>query len=83
MSSDCGKSLSIPIDNPFRLDIDAALSPIEAFLSSRGAACPADAKSLVSPGFKNFKLAYIGGILEAKARTENGKNIAFKIFPGF
>ncbi len=105
--SDGSKSLSIPIENPFRLDVDATVRQIEAFLSSRGAAangldirgllpkmvkgiagceggCPADAKSLVSRGFKNFKLAYIeGGILEARATTENGKNLAFKMFPDF
>ncbi len=102
-----GKSLSIPIDNPFHLDIDATVKQIESFLSVqdtpacgldirglvpklvKGIAgceggCPADAKSLVSRGFKNFKLAYIeGGILEARAVTENGKNVAFKMFPDF
>lgn len=102
-----GKSLSIPIDNPFHLDIDATVKQIESFLSAqdtpangldirglvpklvKGIAgceggCPADAKSLVSRGFKNFKLAYIeGGILEARAVTENGKNVAIKMFPDF
>jgi len=102
-----GKSLSIPIDNPFHLDIEATVKQIESFLSAqdtpangldirglvpklvKGIAgceggCPADAKSLVSRGFKNFKLAYIeGGILEARAVTENGKNVAIKMFPDF
>ena len=102
-----GKSLSIPIDNPFHLDIDATVRQIESFLSSQGATaggldvrgllpklvkgiagceggCPADAKSLVSRGFKNFKLAYIeGGILEARVVTDNGKNVAIKMFPDF
>ncbi len=105
--SDGSKSLSIPIENPFQLDIDATVSKIESFLSAQGASasgmdlrgllpkmvkgiagceggCPADAKSFVSRGFKNFKLAYIeGGILEARVVTENGKNIAFKMFPDF
>lgn len=102
-----GKSLAIPIDNPFHLDIDATVKQIESFLSAQGTpangldirglvpklvkgiagcegGCPADAKSLVSRGFKNFKLAYIeGGILEARAITENGKNVAIKMFPDF
>ncbi len=105
--SDGSKSLSIPIENPFQLDIETTARNIEAFLAARGASaggidirgllpkmvkgiagceggCPADAKSLVSRGFKNFKLAYIeGGILEALVVTENGKNIAFKMFPDF
>jgi hypothetical protein len=102
-----GKSLSIPIDNPFHLDIDATVRQIESFLSSQGTTadgldvrgllpklvkgiagceggCPADAKSLVSRGFKNFKLTYIeGGILEARVVTDNGKNVAIKMFPDF
>jgi hypothetical protein len=102
-----GKSLSIPIDNPFHLDIDATVAQIESFVYCQGATagaldvrgllpklvkgiagceggCPADAKSLVSRGFKNFKLAYIeGGILEARVVTDNGKNVAIKMFPDF
>jgi hypothetical protein len=102
-----GKSLSIPIENPFHLDIEATAKQIESFLAAQGApangldirglvpklvkgiagcegGCPADAKSLVSRGFKNFKLAYIeGGILEARVVTENGNNVAIKMFPDF
>ncbi len=105
--SDGSKSLSIPIEDPFHLDIDATARRIEAFLSAQGAGapdldirgllpkmikgiagceggCPADAKSFVRRGFKNFKLAYIeGGILEARITAENGKNVAFKMFPDF
>ena len=105
--SDGSKSLSIPIEDPFHLDVDRTVRRIEEFLSSQGASasgldlsgllpkmikgiagceggCPADAKSFVSRGFKNFRLAYIeGGILEARAVTENGKNVAFKMFPDF
>jgi hypothetical protein len=103
-----GKSISIPIDDPFHLDIDAMVARINAFLSEQDAGgaggldirgllpkmvkgiagceggCPADAKSFVSRGFNNFKLAYIeGGILEARVATESGKNVAFKMFPDF
>ena len=102
-----GKSLSIPIENPFHLDLASVTDQIESFLSSQGASasgldlqvllprmvkgiagceggCPADAKSFVSRGFKNFELSYIeGGILAARAVTDNGKNVTFKMFPDF
>jgi hypothetical protein len=102
-----GKSLSIPIENPFHLDIEDTVSRIELFLSTQGApangldirgllpkmikgiagcegGCPADAKSFVSRGFKNFELAYIeGGILQALVVAENGTNVAIKMFPDF
>ena len=102
-----GKSLSIPIENPFHLDIEATVKQIETFLSSQGTlasgldirgllpkmvkgiagcegGCPADAKNFVSRGFRNFELAYIeGGILQALASTEDGKNVAIKMFPDF
>jgi len=102
-----GKSLSIPIENPFQLDIEATVQEIESFLSSQGAAangldirgllpkmvkgiagceggCPADAKSFVNRGFRNFELAYIeGGILQAMVLTENVMNVAIKMFPDF
>ncbi len=105
--SDGSKSLSIPIENPFQLDIDATVQQIESFLTAQGViagnldirellpkmikgiagcegGCPADAKRFVARGFKNFRLAYIeGGILEARAAVENGKSVAFKMFPDF
>jgi hypothetical protein len=102
-----GKSLSIPIDDPFHLDIDATVKRIESFFSEQDApangldirglvpklvkgiagcegGCPANAKSFVSRGFKNFSLAYVeGGILEAHAVAENGKDVSLKMFPDF
>jgi hypothetical protein len=102
-----GKSLSIPITDPFRLDLEATVTKIESFLSTQGATaagldlrglipklvkgiagceggCPADAQSLVSRGFTNFKLAYIeGGILQAEAKTEDGKDLSLRMFPDF
>lgn len=46
--------------------------------------CPANAKSLVENGFKNFELKYIeGGILAAKAALEGGRSIQLKMFPDF
>ena len=102
-----GKSLSLPISDPFRLDLESLVGRIEAFLASQGATasnldfrtlvpklvkgiagceggCPADAQSFVSRGFTNFKLAYIeGGILQAQAKSENGKDISLRMFPDF
>jgi hypothetical protein len=66
------------------LDIRGLVPKLVKGIAGCEGGCPADAKSLVSRGFKNFKLAYIeGGILEARAETENGKNVAFKMFPDF
>ena len=102
-----GKSLSIPITDPFRLDLEPLVARIETFLSSQGATasgldfrglvpklikgiagceggCPADAQKVVSRGFTNFKLAYIeGGILQAQAKTEDGKDVSLRMFPDF
>ena len=102
-----GKSLSIPIADPFRLDLEALVGKIESFLSSQGSettgldfrglvpklikgiagcegGCPADAQNFVSRGFTNFKLAYIeGGILQAQARSADGKEISLRMFPDF
>ncbi len=101
------KSLSIPIPDPFRLDVEAAVARIESFLTAQDATatgldlrgllpklikgiagceggCPADAQSFVSRGFTNFKLAYIeGGILQALAKTKEGKDVSLRMFPDF
>ena len=46
--------------------------------------CPADAKSLVSRGYKDFDLEYIeGGILSAQARLSGGELVSLKLFPDF
>ena len=102
-----GKSLSITIPDPFRLDLESLVSQLESFLIAQGAAtagldfrgllpkmvkgiagceggCPANAQGFVSRGFTNFKLAYIeGGILQAQATTENGKDLSLRMFPEF
>ena len=66
------------------LDIRGLVPKLVKGIAGFEGGCPADAKSLVSRGFKNFKLAYIeGGILEARAVMKNGKNVAFKMFPDF
>lgn len=100
-------SLSIPINDPFRLDLDAIVEKIEDFVASKGsrldgldikgllpmmvkgisgceAGCPANALELVSKGFRNFDLSYVeGGILTAKADTEENKLLSIKIFPDY
>lgn len=101
------ESISIAIDNPFRLDLDAIVGRIEPFLASRGvepngldfrgllpkmvkgiagceAGCPSDAKGFVTRGFRNFQLEYIeGGILSARTKTVNGKDLHIRMFPEF
>ena len=100
-------SLSVPISNPFRLELDSMIHKIMDFASSKGInldnldirglipkmvkgiagcekGCPADAKGLVSRGVTDFELEYIeGGILSARAKTDNGTAIFFKMFPDF
>src|SRR5574337_1954843 len=87
------EGISIPIEDPYRLDIDAIVGRIDRLLSEQGAktngldfrgllprmvkgiagceaGCPANAKSLVEQGYRNFSLQYIeGGILTATAKT--------------
>lgn len=46
--------------------------------------CPADAKGLVSKGFKDFELQYIeGGILSARRSIGDGRFFHLKMFPDF
>lgn len=47
------------------------------------AGCPADAKGLVTAGFKSFKLEYIeGGILSAESEAGDSP-VVLKLFPDF
>ncbi|MGE5893903.1 MAG: hypothetical protein ACM34I_07595 [bacterium] len=101
------ESMSIPIGNPYRVDLDSLSGQIQDFAHARKVSldgidlkglipqmikgiagcekgCPANAKSLVSQGFKNFNLLYIeGGILSAKVTTVNGTTLELKLFPEF
>ncbi len=46
--------------------------------------CPANAKGLVSNGFKGFELQYIeGGILLARTSLSDGSLFGLKMFPEF
>jgi hypothetical protein len=100
-------SLSVQIEDPFRLDVDDVVGKIAGFTASKGVraegldlkglipqmikgiagcehGCPADAKGLVSRGFRDFELQYIeGGILSARTSTGNGTFLYLKMFPDF
>jgi hypothetical protein len=46
--------------------------------------CPANAKSLVRSGFRDYRLEYIdGGILTAARDVAPGERLEIKIFPEF
>ena len=46
--------------------------------------CPADAKGLISRGYKYFDLKYIdGGILTARTMIADSKPLYIKMFPDF
>ncbi len=102
-----GRSLSIPIENPFRIDPAAMRDRIAGFFDGAGrsmegldvegliplmvrgvagceAGCPADAKSIVERGYRNFRLEYVeGGILTAQAEVAGGGQVVLKLFPDF
>ena len=102
-----GKSLAVPISDPFRVNLAELVSKVSAFLDSEGVrsadldieglipkmikgiagcegGCPADAKSLVRNGFRNFQLDYVeGGILTASAQDSAGRPVVLKMFPDF
>jgi hypothetical protein len=66
------------------LDFRALLPKMVKGIAGCEGGCPADAQRFVARGFTNFKLAYIeGGILQAQAKTENGKDLALRMFPDF
>lgn len=46
--------------------------------------CPANAKSLMSSGYKGFDVQYVeGGILTARIMTGDGSLLYLKMFPDF
>jgi hypothetical protein len=66
------------------IDIQGLLPRMITGIAGCERGCPADAKSLVSGGYKNFKITYIdGGILSAEAVTENNKSFSLRLFPDF
>ena len=66
------------------LDIRELLPKLVKGIAGCEGGCPADAKNLVSRGYKNYRLEYVeGGILQAQVTSKNGKNISLKMFPDF
>jgi hypothetical protein len=46
--------------------------------------CPANARDLVSRGYKGFDMQYVdGGILTARIMTPEGRVLSLRIFPDF
>jgi hypothetical protein len=66
------------------LDIKGVISKMVRGIAGCESGCPSNALELVNRGVKNFKISYIeGGILTAKAMTEDEKTITLKMFPEF
>ena len=69
---------------PANLDFRGLLPKMVKGIAGCEGGCPADAQRFVSRGFTNFKLAYIeGGILQAQAKTVDGKDVSLRMFPEF
>jgi|Deesub1362B_J571_1020462.scaffolds.fasta_scaffold00061_97 hypothetical protein len=99
------ESLTLHVDNPFRINPEELSSQIKRHFSRfnidnmdiegllpkmvRGVfgceeGCPADAKRLVSEGYKDFQLEYIeGGILSASCKVNEKDIFSIKVFPEF
>lgn len=66
------------------LDVRGLLPAMIKGIAGCERGCPADAKSLISRGYKSFDLRYIeGGILTAQTKTPNGAVLSLKMFPDF
>jgi hypothetical protein len=74
-------SRGVPLND---MDIEGLIPRMVKGIAGCEKGCPADAKTLVSRGYKKFDLAYIeGGILSAKSQTEDKKVLSLKMFPDF
>ncbi len=100
------ESLTLNVENPFRLDPEEVGGKIRSFAEEKGLSldgldiegllpkmvkgvygceegCPADARRLVTEGYRGFGLEYIeGGILKAVAEGIQPV-FAIKVFPDF
>ncbi len=66
------------------LDLKGLISKMIRGIVGCEQGCPANAKGLVSDGFKGFDLQYIeGGILLARTSLNNGSLFGLKMFPEF
>ncbi len=74
-------SKGIAIDS---MDVKGLIEKMIRGIAGCERGCPANAKYLVSTGYKSFKVEYVeGGILTAHAKTGNGVVLTFKMFPDF
>jgi hypothetical protein len=66
------------------LDIKGLISKMISGIAGCEGGCPANAKSLVSKGYKGFEVEYVeGGILTAHIATRDGRILYLKMFPDF
>lgn len=66
------------------LDIGTLILEMIRGIAGCESGCPANAKSLISRGYKGFDLRYVeGGILTARSNTGDGSVLQLKMFPDF
>ena len=66
------------------LDVRGLIPEMIRGIAGCESGCPANAKSLVSKGFRSFELEYIeGGILSARASVGRDRTFYLKMFPDF
>jgi hypothetical protein len=66
------------------LDVRGLIPKMISGIAGCERGCPANAKDLVSGGYKDFDLQYVeGGILTAHTMTKDGFNLYLKMFPDF
>ena len=66
------------------LDVEKLIPEMIRGIAGCESGCPANAKSLISRGFKGFELHYVeGGILTARSNTGSGSVLQLKMFPDF
>jgi hypothetical protein len=66
------------------LDVRGLIPKMISGIAGCESGCPANAKGLVSGGYKGFDLHYVeGGILTARIMTGDGNNLYLKMFPDF
>ena len=66
------------------LDVRGLISKMIKGIAGCEHGCPANAKNLVSMGYKGFDVQYVeGGILTARIMTREGNLLSLKMFPDF
>ena len=66
------------------LDVRGLISQMINGIAGCESGCPANAKGLVSSGYKGFDVQYVeGGILTSRIMTRDGSILYLKMFPDF